>query len=159
MRPTAAGSEAARARATIRRRMITYGTIAATDWFPGEASLRCGELRVEAGNGRRIGSGHIGGEFGLDRDGRRSDLTSARCLVAIHRVVGEGEERFVARAVVWEHGCAGAHLERQRLPGAHLEFDPVDLFLKLAPFQLDALARAVAEHDDELVARVTDAKV
>ena len=52
MRPTAAGSEAARARATIRRRMITYGTIAATDWFPGEACLRCGELRVEAGNGR-----------------------------------------------------------------------------------------------------------
>ena len=71
-----------------------------------------------------------GDELGRPRHGRHRELSTACDLVVIHTVIGIGQQRFVAQAVVREHRCASASGEAQQFAGPHLQLDGVHTTLQ-----------------------------
>ena len=110
----------------------------------------------------RTGTGRVE-QIGRDELGRcgRADgaVAAARGLVAVHEVVRVGQELFVRAAVVREDGGAGADAEAEPFARPHLDLDLGDPRLQLPALGVGRLARAVGQHDDELVARVPHAQV
>jgi len=107
--------------------------------------------RRDRPRGARPAIEQLGREEVVGSRAQRRHRSTARCLVAVHAMIGVGEERLIGGAIGGEDRSASARGELEQLAAPHFELDIHHTLLELATLEVRRVARAVGEHDDELV--------